>query len=209
MQDVAVIENPAAAEASLDPVRARLLAELARARVCDDACGPGPPAAPEGQLPPPHARAARARGVGGGAPEGQRHRARDAGDCRGVRDLAVGPGLGAARSLPLTGPAVGVLAAGPGGPARARRGRVAARRSPGAAPSRDVRARRAGPLPLGSRPGGFAEELSTTVARLVARYHDEEAVGGRDHRLIVAIHPTVPTPTDDPAGRPELERKES
>lgn len=35
----------------------------------------------------------------------------------------------------------------------------------------------------------FAEELSAFVTDLVARYHDESAGGGRDHRLVVAVHP--------------------
>lgn len=37
----------------------------------------------------------------------------------------------------------------------------------------------------------FARELSEVVAALVSKYHDEEAEGGRDHRVIVAVHPTV------------------
>ena len=37
----------------------------------------------------------------------------------------------------------------------------------------------------------FADELSTSVAALIARYHDAEAPRGRNHRLIIAIHPTV------------------
>jgi DNA-binding transcriptional ArsR family regulator len=41
----------------------------------------------------------------------------------------------------------------------------------------------------------FAEELSAAVAGLVARYHDEASPRGRDHRLIVAIHPSVKTAT--------------
>lgn len=39
----------------------------------------------------------------------------------------------------------------------------------------------------------FAEELAGAVAALVAKYHDEAATGGRAHRLLVAIHPTVRT----------------
>lgn len=45
----------------------------------------------------------------------------------------------------------------------------------------------------------FAEELAETVASLVAKYHDASAPGGRDHRVIVAIHPSVaaaPTTTE-------------
>ncbi|MEV4110395.1 helix-turn-helix domain-containing protein [Nonomuraea sp. NPDC049695] len=37
----------------------------------------------------------------------------------------------------------------------------------------------------------FAEELAQCVTELVSKYHDESAEGGRDHRLIVAVHPAV------------------
>jgi DNA-binding transcriptional ArsR family regulator len=37
----------------------------------------------------------------------------------------------------------------------------------------------------------FAEELADAVARLVSKYHDEDAPGGREHRLVVAVHPSV------------------
>ena len=37
----------------------------------------------------------------------------------------------------------------------------------------------------------FTEELALTVAGLVAKYHDENAAGGRTHRLVVAIHPSA------------------
>jgi DNA-binding transcriptional ArsR family regulator len=37
----------------------------------------------------------------------------------------------------------------------------------------------------------FAEELATAVTGLVGKYHDEAGDGGRSHRLVVAIHPTV------------------
>jgi len=39
----------------------------------------------------------------------------------------------------------------------------------------------------------FAEELSRTVMALVSKYHDETAERGRTHRLVVAIHPSVKT----------------
>ncbi|WP_426506400.1 ArsR/SmtB family transcription factor [Dactylosporangium sp. McL0621] len=42
----------------------------------------------------------------------------------------------------------------------------------------------------------FAQELTAAVAALVGRYHDEDAPGGRDHRVIVAIHPSI-TPTEE------------
>lgn len=37
----------------------------------------------------------------------------------------------------------------------------------------------------------FAEELATAVTGLIGKYHDESADGGRKHRLVVAIHPSV------------------
>jgi DNA-binding transcriptional ArsR family regulator len=37
----------------------------------------------------------------------------------------------------------------------------------------------------------FAEELAGAVATLVARYHDASAPGGRTHRVVVAVHPSL------------------
>ncbi len=37
----------------------------------------------------------------------------------------------------------------------------------------------------------FAEELSAAVASLVSRYHDEQSPGGRDHRVVIALHPAI------------------
>lgn len=37
----------------------------------------------------------------------------------------------------------------------------------------------------------FAEELAGAVTALVAKYHDESAEGGRTHRIVVAVHPSV------------------
>ena len=35
----------------------------------------------------------------------------------------------------------------------------------------------------------FSDELARTVTKLAARYHDESAPGGRTHRLVVVAHP--------------------
>jgi hypothetical protein len=48
----------------------------------------------------------------------------------------------------------------------------------------------------------FAEELAATITSLVSKYHDEKAPGGRDHRIIVAVHPSLKPEQHD-------ERKES
>lgn len=37
----------------------------------------------------------------------------------------------------------------------------------------------------------FAQELSDLVAGLVAKYHDEQAPRGRRHRFVVALHPSM------------------
>ena len=57
----------------------------------------------------------------------------------------------------------------------------------------------------------FAEELTASVAGLVSKYHSEAAPGGRDFRFVVAVHPSTkaahptPTPTSAPAEAPHPE----
>jgi DNA-binding transcriptional ArsR family regulator len=41
----------------------------------------------------------------------------------------------------------------------------------------------------------FTRELTESITRLVAKYHDEDTLGGRAHRLVVVAHPL---PADDP-----------
>jgi hypothetical protein len=43
----------------------------------------------------------------------------------------------------------------------------------------------------------FAVELADAVNGLVSRYHDEHASGGREHRFVVALHPTITNPTNE------------
>ena len=35
----------------------------------------------------------------------------------------------------------------------------------------------------------FTSELMKSINQLVAKYHDETAVGGRSHRLLIMAHP--------------------
>jgi DNA-binding transcriptional ArsR family regulator len=42
----------------------------------------------------------------------------------------------------------------------------------------------------------FSRELTEEINRLVAKYHDESAPGGRSHRLVVMAHP-LPGPTGE------------
>jgi DNA-binding transcriptional ArsR family regulator len=41
----------------------------------------------------------------------------------------------------------------------------------------------------------FVDELTRGMSALVAKYHDPEAEGGRPHRVVVALHPTVKAET--------------
>lgn len=50
----------------------------------------------------------------------------------------------------------------------------------------------------------FAEELGVAVTRLVDKYHDGDAPRGRRHRLVVALHPVLKPakdPTQTPSGK--------
>jgi DNA-binding transcriptional ArsR family regulator len=49
-------------------------------------------------------------------------------------------------------------------------------------------------LATASDRAAFAAELSDAVEALVSKYHDEFAAGGRKHRLIVALHPSITRP---------------
>lgn len=47
----------------------------------------------------------------------------------------------------------------------------------------------------------FAERLAHTVSALIAEYHDAGSPQGRDHRIVVAIHPALrPAPVSIPNG---------
>ena len=48
----------------------------------------------------------------------------------------------------------------------------------------------------------FAAELADAVNGLVANYHHPSAPGGRDHRFLVALHPSITKPT--PLSQKEL-----
>jgi DNA-binding transcriptional ArsR family regulator len=44
----------------------------------------------------------------------------------------------------------------------------------------------------------FAKELGDAIGDLVERYHDGSAESGRDHRLVVALHPSITRTPDIP-----------
>ncbi|OHV34172.1 MULTISPECIES: ArsR/SmtB family transcription factor [Pseudofrankia] len=209
MLDVAVIEDPGAAEVSLDPMRARLLAALAE---------PGSAttlAARTGltrQKVNYHLRALEQHGLVELVEERRKgnctervlqatassyvispaaladvapdpDRARDEGSARWMLALA-------ARLIRE----VGELLAG----ATAARKRLAT-----FAVDSEVR------FATAADRAAFAGELSDAVTALVAKYHDEQAPAGRRHRLVIALHPSPKIPVPSPETIPGPNRSES
>ena len=205
MLDVTVIENAAAAEASLDPVRSRLLAELST---------PGTATTLAARVGLPrqqvnyHLRTLERHGLVELVEERRRGNMTERLMRATAASYVISPAaLAAVQPDPERAPdrlsAFWMLA-------------LAARLV------RDV-----GSLLIGSRKAGkriatfaldgevrfasaadrsaFAEELSHSVAALVAKYHDDRAAGGRPHRIVVAIHPSVPSAAETTApATPEL-----
>jgi DNA-binding transcriptional ArsR family regulator len=202
MLDVAVIQDPAAAEVSLDPIRARLLAELAEpASATMLAARVGLPR----QRVNYHLRALEQHGLVELVEE------RRKGNCteRLLRATAasyvISPAaLDAVAPDPARSPdrlsARWLLAVA------SRLVRETGELITGAAKARKPLATFAidGQVRFASAAdrAAFAQELTSAVTGLVAKYHDETAAGGREHRVIVAVHPsvkaqTVETPTKE------------
>ena len=189
MQDIEVIDHPAAATVALDPVRSRLLAELAE----------------------PASAAALAARVGLTRQKVNYHlRALEAHGLVEVAEKRMWGGLterllvATAASYVISPSALGPVAADPGRSADrlsasylialaarivrevsdlVRRAREAGKRLPSLSIDTEVRFRSA------AERAAFTGELTEAVTRLVARYHDAEAPGGRAHRLVVVAHP--------------------
>lgn len=195
MFDVAVIEDPAAAEASLDPIRARLLAELAE---------PGSAtmlAAKVGlsrQKVNYHLRALERHGLVELVEERRKGNVNE----RVLRATAA--------SYVISPAALATVQPDPGRSPDRLSARwllaVAARlvRDVGDLIAGATKAQKRvatfamdGEVRFSSAAdrAAFAEELAGAVTALVGKYHDETAEGGRDHRVIVAVHPSVKAKT--------------
>ncbi|MFE5024191.1 ArsR/SmtB family transcription factor [Streptomyces sp. NPDC056656] len=202
MLDVTVIEDPAAAAVSLDPTRARLLAELA--------AGPASAAmlAPKVGLPRQkvnyHLKALEKHGLVELAGERRKGNVTERLMRATAASYVISPvALGAVRPDPdrardqlsarwLLAVAarlvqdVGALLTGA---AKAKK-RLATYALDG-----EVR------FASAADRAAFIEELTQGVGALVRKYHDGSAEGGRDHRVVIAVHPSV----KDPQPRPALE----
>jgi DNA-binding transcriptional ArsR family regulator len=190
--DVEVIEDPAAAAVALDPIRARLLAELTEPQSA------GALASRLGiarQKLNYHLRALESRGLVELAEERKRGgitervlRATAASyvvSPAALGEDAVNPDTAADRlsaryMVALAGRIVREVGA------LARRSEAAGRRLPTMTIDTEIRFRSA------SDRAAFADELTAAVLELAARYHHDD---GRPHRLVVAAHPTPQEPT--------------
>ncbi len=191
MFDVTVIEDPAAAEASLDPIRSRLLAELAE---------PGSASTLAKQVGLPrqqvnyHLRALERHGLvelveerrKGNVTERWMQATAFSYVISPVVLSAVQPDPDRARDqlsarwlLALAGRLVKDVGLLISGAAQARQ-RVATFGMDG-----EVRFANAADR------AAFADELTQAVAALVSKYHHESAPGGRKHRVVVAVHPSI------------------
>ena len=192
MFPVAVIEDAAAAEVSLDPVRARLLAELAQ---------PASATMLAGRVDLPrqkvnyHLRALEKHGLVELVEERRKGNVTERMMQATAASYVISPAA---------------LAAVQPDPAQAR-DRLSARWLLAVAGRlvRDVGILITGATKAGKRVAtfaidgevrfataadraAFAEELAVKVTELVGKYHDEQASGGRAHRIVVAVHPSVP-----------------
>lgn len=191
MHDVTVIEDPAAAEASLDPIRARLLAELAE---------PGSASSLAARIGLPrqkvnyHLRSLESHGLVELVEE------------RRKGNMTERIFQATAGSYVISPVALQAVAPDPSRAPDQRSARwllAIAGRLVSEVGELITRADAAGkPLPtLGidsevrfasaTDRAAFAAELSTAVNGLVAKYHAESAPYGRPHRFVVALHPTI------------------
>ncbi|MGY0023134.1 ArsR/SmtB family transcription factor [Streptomyces sp. cg35] len=214
MLDVTVIEDPAAAAVSLDPTRARLLAELAE--------GPASAAmlAPKVGLPRQkvnyHLKALEKHGLVELAGERRKGNVTERLMRASAASYVISPGaLGAVQPDPdrardqlsahwllaLAARLVRDVGALLTGAARARK-RLATFALDG-----EVR------FASAADRAAFVTELTQGVDALIRKYHAADAVAGRDHRLVIALHPKVkdgtePRPRSEPRIQPPTDNSE-
>ncbi|MFE0633090.1 ArsR/SmtB family transcription factor [Streptomyces sp. NPDC058864] len=195
MLDVSVIEDSAAAAATLDPVRARLLAELAE--------GPASAAMLAARVGLPrqkvnyHLRTLEAHGLVELAGERRKGNVTERLMRATAASYVISP-LALAAVQPDPGRFRDQLSARWLLAVAARLVRDVGTLITGAARARKRLATYAldGEVRFASAAdrAAFVEELTRGVSALVAKYHDADGEGGREHRIVVALHPTVKDP---------------
>jgi DNA-binding transcriptional ArsR family regulator len=210
MLDVEVIEDPAVAAVALEPLRSRLLAELAE---------PGSAASLAVRLGVPrqkvnyHLRSLEAHGLvkaagtrkWGGITERQLVASAST---YLVSPAALGPAaaaptrvvdrLSASYLIALAARAVREVGA------LMRRALATEQRLATLSVDTEIRFRSA------AERAAFSQELTAAITALAARYHDRDAPGGRAHRVVVLAHPLpVPSPLGDAPSSPPASESQS
>src|SRR5215211_1878867 len=206
MLDLAVIEDPAVAEVSLDPVRSRLLAELAE---------PASATMLAGKLGLPrqnvnyHLRALEEHGLVELVEERRKGNMTERLLRATALSYVISPAaMGGVEPDPSRSPDrlsarwliavaaklvrdVGELVAG---------ATKAHKRLATFAMDAEIR------FASAADRAAFAEELAGAITSLVSKYHHENAPRGRDHRVIVAVHPRVKA-SDDPGNGEAVDKE--
>ncbi|OLR91276.1 ArsR/SmtB family transcription factor [Actinokineospora bangkokensis] len=207
MDEVAVIEDPAAAEVALDPVRARLLAALVE---------PGSAAALAAVVGLPrqkvnyHLRALERHGLVELAEERRRGNVVERVMRATAAEFVISPAALAAvapdprrRPDQLSARWLVALAA------RTVRevGRLIAGANAAGKPLATYAADAEVTFASAADRAAFATELQAAVADLVRRYHSADAPGGRKHRFFAGLHPAITRdfPTHPENSNPEQE----
>ncbi|MFD2421545.1 ArsR/SmtB family transcription factor [Amycolatopsis pigmentata] len=191
MLEVAVIDDPAAAEVSLDPVRARLLAALAEPASASTLAARVGLARQKVNY---HLRALERHGLIELVEERRKGNVTERVLRATAASYVISPAALAAVA-PDPGRAPDQLSARWLLALAARLVRELGELIAGATAARKRLATYAIDAEIrfatASERAAFAEELGAAVKNLVAKYHDEKAAGGRDHRLVVALHPSL------------------
>ncbi|MFD0473884.1 ArsR/SmtB family transcription factor [Nonomuraea thailandensis] len=190
MHDVAVIEDAAAAEASLDPMRSRLLAELVEPGSATSLAAKVGLARQKVNY---HLRTLERHGLVELVEERRKGNVTERVMQATAASFVISPPRWPRCSPTPPGRPTGCR---PAGCWRWRRSctrcrRPGHRRRQGAEAGGDVRRRRRGALRVGGGPGGVRRGADPVRDLPDQQYHDESAEGGREHRLVVAVHPSV------------------
>jgi DNA-binding transcriptional ArsR family regulator len=197
MHDVTVIDDPAAAEASLDPIRARLLAELAEPGSASTLA-----ARVDGltrQKANYHLRALERHGLVELVEERRRGNCTERVLQATAASYVISPtALSAVAPDPSRGPdprsARWLLAVA--GRLVREVGELITGASEAGRPLATLGIDSEVRFASAKERAAFAAELADAVNGLVAKYHDEAAPGGRPHRFVVALHPTITKPKE-------------
>jgi DNA-binding transcriptional ArsR family regulator len=191
MIDVAVIDDAAAAEASLDPTRSRLLAELAQPGSATNLAARVGLARQKVNY---HLKALEAHGLIELVEERRKGNVTERVMQAVAASYVISPAaLASVAPDPARSPdrlsaqwllAFAARLVGDIG-SLLRGATVARKRLATFALDGEVRFASAGDR------AAFADELTDAVTALVAKYHDEAASSGRNHRIVVAVHPSV------------------